>query len=101
MDKNNLHHLDKHVSDVLPMAGWTNLRQIRCDRDSGQSIPFRWAAWTMRLHYLMWLITALGFIMVGALFRGHEDLLAENARMEGIALIINQITIKQLGDITL
>lgn len=98
MDKNSLHNIDIDIHGILHLAGRPTLRQIRCDQSRSFSIPSRWQAWAMKLHYCMWIAMAISFIVFGMLYRGHEDLNTQRTVNDAIGAVFMSMPIKSLTE---
>jgi len=98
MDTNGLHNIDLDIHGILHLAGRPTLRQIRCDQSRSFGIPSRWQAWTMRMHYCMWIAMAISFIVFGMLWRGREDMIIQQNINAATAAVFMSMPIKSLTE---
>jgi hypothetical protein len=104
MGTHSMHKRYQHVPDLLPLVGRGDLRQVYPNKSWDYRIYKCFTGRSMiRAHYIIWIIMAICFIIGGALYRGNQDIAMQRrvdaARIEGAAVMLNSMTVKQLSDL--
>lgn len=55
----------------------------------------------IKMHYGMWVTMAIFFIVFGMLFRGYQDMAEQQKFNEGAAMILKDVSVKQLTDLNI
>lgn len=100
MGTNRMRNIDKHVPDVLCVAGGADIRQIRRAKRRRESLFSGWRAWSMRMHYGMWVVIAVAFMIGGMLFRGQQDIIIKDAMAAAQMETLSAIPVGILGKIS-
>lgn len=98
MGTNRMHNIDINLHGILHLDGRTDLRQVRCHSYRYKSLLGRWKAWAMKLHYTMWVIIAVSSMFAGALYRGQQDMMRQQARASGASMILMDLSLKELAE---
>lgn len=99
MGTNRVHDIDKHIPERLSMAGGADIRQVRCNPSRNSRFSRNVEAWSMMMHYLMWAIISISCVLGGALFRGQQVMIMEEARTSGKIEALVALPFKQLAEI--